>query len=85
MPVLAWTIGAPELLLILALVLILFGAGRLPQVFSQLGSAMKNFRDAQREDVDSIDVGPSPSSKRISDDAADAEELSERARERERA
>ena len=75
----------PSLLLILALVLILFGAGRLPQVFSQLGSAMKNFRDAQREDVDSIDVGPSPSAKRLSGDAADAEELSERERERERA
>ena len=72
-------LGAPELLLILVLVLVLFGAGRLPQVFSQLGSAMKNFRDAQRDD-DSIDV----ESKRISRDHADAEEVSERRRERER-
>lgn len=40
-------LGVPELLLVLALVLILFGAGRLPQVFGQLGKAMKSFRDAQ--------------------------------------
>ena len=78
MPVLAWTIGAPELILVLALVLILFGAGRLPQVFSQLGSAMKNFRDAQKEPID-LGTGH-----HLSADL-DAEELTEKERERERA
>ena len=38
--------GPPELLLILVLVLIVFGAGKLPQVFSSLGKGVKEFRDA---------------------------------------
>lgn len=74
-------LGAPELLLILALVLILFGAGRLPQVFSQLGKAMKNFRDAQRDGADALDADPP----QLGSSVTDAEELRERERERERA
>ncbi len=36
----------PEhILLVLILVLILFGAGRLPEVFSQLGKGVRTFRD----------------------------------------
>ncbi|HKP54805.1 MAG TPA: twin-arginine translocase TatA/TatE family subunit [Chloroflexia bacterium] len=38
--------GPTELLLILLLVLIIFGAGKLPQVFSSLGKGVKEFRDA---------------------------------------
>ena len=51
-------IGAPgpmELGFILLIVLILFGAGKLPQVFESFGVAVKKFRDAQKEDP--IDVG----------------------------
>jgi sec-independent protein translocase protein TatA len=39
-------LGPPELLLILLLVLIIFGAGKLPQVFRSLGSGVKEFREA---------------------------------------
>lgn len=35
-----------ELILILFLVLILFGAGKLPKVMSELGKGLKAFRDA---------------------------------------
>jgi sec-independent protein translocase protein TatA len=35
-----------ELLLILFLVLILFGAGKLPKVMGELGRGLKAFRDA---------------------------------------
>ncbi|NCG21893.1 MAG: twin-arginine translocase TatA/TatE family subunit [Rhodobacterales bacterium] len=49
-------LGPMELGLVLVLVLILFGAGKLPQVFETFGSAVKKFRDAQREDP--IDVSP---------------------------
>jgi sec-independent protein translocase protein TatA len=47
-------IGAPELMIILVLVLILFGAGRLPAVFEQFGKGIRAFRDAQKEEP--IDV-----------------------------
>ena len=45
-----------ELALILVIVLILFGAGRLPQVFEQFGKGIKAFKEAQREDP--MDVTP---------------------------
>lgn len=37
--------GMPELLLILAVVLIIFGAGKLPGVMKDLGKGVKSFRD----------------------------------------
>ena len=38
--------GGLELVLILAIVLIIFGAGKLPQVFSSLGKGVREFREA---------------------------------------
>ena len=39
-------LGPTELIIILVIVLIVFGAGRLPQVFSSLGKGVKEFREA---------------------------------------
>jgi len=55
-PALIGGLGPWELGIILVLVLIVFGAGKLPQVFESFGLAVKKFRDAQKED--SIDVSP---------------------------
>lgn len=55
-PALIGGLGPWELGIILVLVLILFGAGKLPQVFESFGVAVKKFRDAQKDD--SIDVTP---------------------------
>ena len=46
-------IGMPspsELLILLVIVLIFFGAGKLPQVFSSLGKGLKSFKDAQKDE-----------------------------------
>src|SRR5256714_13338796 len=43
-------IGGPELLLILAVVLIVFGAGKLPDVLGQLGKGGRRFRDESTPD-----------------------------------
>ncbi|MEM6925963.1 MAG: twin-arginine translocase TatA/TatE family subunit [Myxococcota bacterium] len=43
-------LGLPELLVVLVLVLILFGAGRLPQVFESFGKGIRAFRDASKEE-----------------------------------
>ena len=40
-----WMPGGTEWLIILVLVLIVFGAGKLPQVGRQLGSAITEFKD----------------------------------------
>ncbi len=42
-------IGMPELLIILVLVLVIFGAGKLPEIGSGIGKAIKNFKSATSE------------------------------------
>lgn len=39
-------IGLPELLVILVIILLLFGAARLPQVAKSLGEGIKEFKKA---------------------------------------
>ncbi len=42
-------IGMPELLLILVIVLIIFGAGKLPELGAGLGKGIRNFKKATNE------------------------------------
>jgi sec-independent protein translocase protein TatA len=45
-------IGLPELLIILAIVIVIFGANRLPGLGRGIGSAIKNFKDEMGHDKD---------------------------------
>ena len=49
-------VGLPEMLVILAIVIIIFGANRLPQLGRGIGSAIKNFKEGikvgRRDDHD---------------------------------
>jgi len=51
--------GWMELLLILFIVLIIFGAGKIPQLGEGLGKAIKGFKKSINE-ADAMDVTPSP-------------------------
>ncbi|BFU94440.1 MAG: Sec-independent protein translocase protein TatA [Nitrospira sp.] len=51
--------GWMELLLILIIVLIIFGAGKIPQLGEGLGKAIKGFKKSVNE-ADAIDVTPPP-------------------------
>ena len=42
-------LGTSELIIILVLVLIIFGAGKLPQVGKSLGQGMRNFKDGMKD------------------------------------
>jgi sec-independent protein translocase protein TatA len=42
-------LGTTELLIILALVMIIFGAGKLPQVGGALGKSLRNFKEGVKE------------------------------------
>lgn len=42
-------LGTTELLIILALVMIIFGAGKLPSVGGALGKSLRNFKDGVKE------------------------------------
>ncbi|WP_419174538.1 twin-arginine translocase TatA/TatE family subunit [Desulfosediminicola sp.] len=43
-------IGTQELLIVLMLVMIVFGAGKLPQIGSSLGQGIRNFKHGIRGD-----------------------------------
>ena len=55
-------IGMPELLIILVIILIIFGAGKLPEIGGALGRGIKNFKKATRE-PNEIDVTPAAEKK----------------------
>jgi sec-independent protein translocase protein TatA len=52
-------LGIGELLLILVIVLIIFGAGKLPEIGEGLGRGIRSFRKEVRK-PDEIDVTPKP-------------------------
>ena len=44
-------IGLPELLIILAIVIVIFGANRLPGLGRGIGSAIKNFKEGMKDEA----------------------------------
>jgi len=47
----------PELLIILVIVLVVFGAGRLPEIGAALGKSIRNFKKAT-DGKDEIEIKP---------------------------
>ena len=43
-------LGMPELIIILVIIVIIFGAGKLPEIGSGIGKGIKNFKKATREE-----------------------------------
>ncbi|HEY7528336.1 MAG TPA: twin-arginine translocase TatA/TatE family subunit [Candidatus Deferrimicrobiaceae bacterium] len=50
-------LGLPELLILLVIVVLLFGAGKLPQIGAGLGEGIRNFKKSMKE-KDEVDVTP---------------------------
>ncbi len=42
-------IGMPELIIILVIILIIFGVGKLPEIGGGMGKAIRNFKDASNK------------------------------------
>jgi len=51
-------IGMPELIIILVIIMIIFGAGKLPEIGSGIGRGIRNFKKAtsevEKEDTNKI-------------------------------
>lgn len=45
-------IGMPELIIILVIILIIFGAGKLPEIGSGIGKGIKNFKKATSAELE---------------------------------
>lgn len=56
------SLGVPELLIILVIILVLFGASRLPGIAKSLGSSAKEFRKGLEDDDDDDEDDASDSS-----------------------
>jgi sec-independent protein translocase protein TatA len=66
-------LGTQELIIILIIVVILFGATRLPQIGSGIGQAIRNFKKGVKEQ-DEIDVTPEKESKEKKKEKTEKEE-----------
>jgi sec-independent protein translocase protein TatA len=58
-------LGWPELLLILAVVLLVFGVGRISKVGSELGKGISAFREGVREGQENPDKGDESENKEV--------------------
>mgnify|MGYP001810532993 FL=1 len=43
-------LGMPELIIILVSIVIIFGAGKLPEIGSGIGKGIRNFKEATKKD-----------------------------------
>ena len=43
-------LGMPELVVILVIIVIIFGAGKLPEIGSGIGKGIKNFKEATKKE-----------------------------------
>ncbi len=46
-------LGMPELIVILVIIVIIFGAGKLPEIGSGIGKGIKNFKEATKKEEES--------------------------------
>jgi sec-independent protein translocase protein TatA len=54
-------IGFPELMIILVIIMIIFGAGKLPEIGSAFGRSIKNFKSSMKEaEEEEAQVGDQP-------------------------
>jgi sec-independent protein translocase protein TatA len=55
-----FNIGAPELIIILIIALVVIGPGRLPDVGAALGKSIREFRKASSDLIDATKIDTSP-------------------------
>ncbi|NVO18616.1 MAG: twin-arginine translocase TatA/TatE family subunit [Bacteroidetes bacterium] len=53
-------LGPTEILLILAIVLLLFGGKKIPELMKGLGKGVKNFKDGMKDDDEESKSGSAP-------------------------
>lgn len=66
------SIGGGELLLIFLVVLLIFGARRIPEIARSLGRAMHEFKNAKDDIVSSVNDSPRPPEKKKDDSDQDS-------------
>ncbi len=65
-----YSIGVPELVLILVIALVVFGPGKLPEIGKAVGKSLREFRSASNEEK-TIDAKNETKTEKIEDDKKD--------------
>ena len=65
-------IGFPELMIILVIIMIIFGAGKLPEIGSAFGNSIRNFKKSMKEAEENSEELPE-----TTDEASDTVEVTE--------
>lgn len=60
-------LGSQEIIIILLIAVVLFGAGKLPQIGEGMGKAIKNFKKAAKDAEEAVDITPEQDKKKISE------------------
>jgi sec-independent protein translocase protein TatA len=61
-------LGSQEIMIILLIAVVLFGAGKLPQIGEGMGKAIKNFKKAAKDAEEAVDITPSDDQKKITEE-----------------
>jgi sec-independent protein translocase protein TatA len=67
-------IGAQELILILLVILLLFGAKKIPEMAQGLGKGMREFRKAMKETQDELTKPEPPAKEKEKEETKESEE-----------
>ena len=65
------SLGWPEIILILIVVLLLFGANRIPEIARSLGKATREFKKARDEFADELKNADRTETEKIAENSAD--------------
>ena len=55
-PVLLWALGVKELIIILAVVILLFGGRKIPELIRGIGKGIREFKDAKNDKKENADT-----------------------------
>ena len=67
-------IGFPELMIILVTIMIIFGAGKLPEIGSAFGNSIRNFKKSMKEAEENAEELPEVTDTEATDEAKEVTE-----------
>ena len=59
-PILLWSLGVRELIIILAVIILLFGGRKIPELFKGIGRGIREFKDAKNDEKDKPETNDKP-------------------------
>ena len=71
-------IGFPELMIILVIIMIIFGAGKLPEIGSAFGNSIRNFKKSMKEvEEETEELGETEGTEELGETTDAAKEVAE--------